>query len=112
MIDPRSIRPLDEATILASVKKTGRLIVADTSWELCGFSSEVAALVAEKAFSHLKAPVRRIAMANCPAPVSQPLEKAFYPTANTIAKAALSMLGKYSSSLGDIDREDTFKGPY
>ena len=112
VIDPRSIRPLDEATILASVKKTGRLIVADTSWELCGFSSEVAALVAEKAFSHLKAPVRRIAMANCPAPVSQPLEKAFYPTANTIAKAALSMLGKYSSSLGDIDREDTFKGPY
>jgi pyruvate dehydrogenase E1 component beta subunit len=112
VVDPRSIRPLDEATILASVKKTGRLIVADTSWELCGFSSEVAALVAEKVFGDLKAPVRRIAMANCPAPVSQPLEKAFYPTATTIAKAALSMLGRYHSGLGDIDREDTFKGPY
>jgi len=112
VVDARSIRPLDEGTILSSVRKTGRLIVADTSWELCGFSSEVAALAAEKAFDALKAPVRRIAMANSPAPVSQPLEKAFYPSATTIAKAALSMLGKFSSSLGDIDREDNFKGPY
>jgi pyruvate/2-oxoglutarate/acetoin dehydrogenase E1 component len=112
VIDARSIRPLDEATILASVQKTGRLIVADTSWELCGFSSEVAALVAEKAFPDLKAPVRRIAMANSPAPVSQTLEKAFYPSANTIARAALSLLGRFHSKLGDIDREDTFKGPY
>jgi len=112
VIDARTIRPLDEETILASVKKTGRLIVADTSWELCGFSSEVSALVTEKAFSSLQAPVRRIAMANCPAPVSQTLEKAFYPTATTIAKAAMSMVGKYSGHMGSIDREDTFKGPY
>jgi pyruvate dehydrogenase E1 component beta subunit len=112
VVDARSIRPLDEATILKSVRKTGRLVVADTSWELCGFSSEVAALAAEKAFDALKAPVRRIAVANCPSPVSQPLEKAFYPTATTIAKSALSLLGKYSSALGDIDREDNFKGPY
>ena len=90
----------------------GRLIVADTSWELCGFTSEVAALAAEKAFSSLKAPVRRINVANCPAPVSLPLEKAFYPTATTIARAALSMLGKHSTAFGDIDREDNFKGPY
>jgi pyruvate/2-oxoglutarate/acetoin dehydrogenase E1 component len=112
VIDARSIRPLDEETILTSVRKTGRLIVADTSWELCGFSSEVAALVAEKGFSALKAPVRRIALANSPAPVSQPLEKAFYPTATTIAKAALVMLERRASSFGDIDREDNFKGPY
>lgn len=112
VIDPRSIRPLDEATILASIKKTGRLIIADTSWELCGFSSEVAALAAEKGFQHLKTPVRRIATANCPAPVSQPLEKAFYPTATTIGKAAMSMMGRFSGHFGSIDREDTFKGPY
>jgi pyruvate/2-oxoglutarate/acetoin dehydrogenase E1 component len=112
VVDLRSIRPLDEETILKSVKKTGHLIVADTSWELCGVVSEVAALVAEKGFSSLKAPVRRIALANCPAPVSQPLEKAFYPTATTIAKAAMSMMGKYSGHFGNIDREDTFKGPY
>jgi pyruvate dehydrogenase E1 component beta subunit len=112
VIDLRSIRPLDEETILQSVKKTGHLLVADTSWELCGVSSEIAALVAEKGFSSLKGPVRRIALADCPAPVSVPLEKAFYPTATTIAKAAMSMLGKYSGHLGSIDREDTFKGPY
>jgi pyruvate dehydrogenase E1 component beta subunit len=112
VIDLRTIRPLDEETILKSVKKTGRLIVADTSWELCGTTSEVAALVAEKGFSSLKVPVRRIALANCPAPVSQPLEKAFYPTASTIAKAAMAMLGREDGSLGHIDRADTFKGPY
>jgi len=112
VIDARSIRPLDEETILASVKKTGRLIIADTSWELCGFSSEVAALAAEKVFGDLKAPVRRIAMANCPAPVSQTLEKAFYPSATTIARAALASLRKHSSTMGSIDREDLFKGPY
>ena len=112
VVDARSVRPLDEETILASVKKTGRLLVADTSWELCGFSSEVAALVAEKGFDSLKAPVRRIAMADCPAPVSLSLENAFYPKASTIAKAVLAMMGKSADALGDIDREDTFKGPY
>jgi pyruvate dehydrogenase E1 component beta subunit len=112
VVDARSIRPLDEETILQSIKKTGRLIVADTSWELCGFTSEVAALAAEKAFHLLKAPVRRIALADCPAPVSLSLEKVFYPTATTIAKAALAMLDKHTSSFGDIDREDNFKGPY
>lgn len=112
VVDLRTIRPLDEDTILNSVKKTGRLIIADTSWELCGVSSEVAALVAEKGFSSLKAPLRRIANANCPAPVSQPLETAFFPTASTIAKAAMLMLGREDGSLGHIDRADTFKGPY
>ena len=112
VIDLRTIRPLDENTILKSVKKTGRLIVADTSWELCGVSSEVAALVAEKGFFHLKAPVRRIALANCPAPVSQPLEKAFYPTASTIAKTAMVMLDRDPSGFSHIDRAETFKGPY
>ena len=112
VIDLRSIRPLDEETILKSVKKTGRLVVADTSWELCGISSEVAALVAEKGFDYLKAPVRRIALPDCPAPVSQPLEKAFYPTASTIAKAAMVMLGREHGSLGHLDRADTIKGPY
>jgi pyruvate dehydrogenase E1 component beta subunit len=112
IVDLRSIRPFDEHTILESVRKTGHLIVADTSWELFGVASEVAALVAEKGFSSLKGPVRRIALANCPAPVSQSLERAFYPTATTIAKAAMSMMGKYTGHFGNIDRENTFKGPY
>ena len=112
VIDPRTIRPLDEETILRSVEKTGRLIVVDTSWELCGFTSEVAALAAEKAFRALKAPVRRLALADCPAPVSMTLEQAFYPKAQTLAKAALAMMGKETAAVGDIDLEDSFKGPY
>ena len=112
IIDLRSIRPLDEQTILASVRKTGHLIVADTSWELCGIASEIAALVAEKAFSALKGPVRRIALANCPAPVSQPLEKAYYPTAKTIADVALALMGRGAASVSDIGFVDNFKGPY
>lgn len=112
VVDLRSIRPLDEETILTSVRKTGRLIVADTSWELCGVSSEVAALVAEKAFNALKAPVRRLTVANCPSPVSQPLEKAFYPTAATIAAAAQFMLGKEQVGINGASMVDAFKGPY
>ncbi len=112
LIDPRTIRPLDTGTILASVRKTGRLIVSDTSWEMCGFASEVAALCAEQAFEYLKAPVRRISVADCPAPVSQPLEAAFYPSASTIAAAAMVMLGRDGGIMDGIDREDGFKGPY
>jgi pyruvate dehydrogenase E1 component beta subunit len=103
---------LDEDTILESVKKTGHLIVTDTSWELCGIASEVAALVAEKAFPYLKGPVRRIALPNCPAPVSFKLEEVFYPKASTIAKAALVTLGADPDRVGDLAREDNFKGPY
>ncbi len=112
VIDPRTIRPLDEEAILNSVAKTGHLIVADTSWELCGFSSEVAALVAEKGFHSLKAPVRRIALSNCPTPVSKTLEDVFYPKASTLANAVLRVLGRHSEDISDIDRIDVFKGPY
>lgn len=112
VIDLRSIRPLDEETIITSVKKTGRLVTADTSWELCGVASEVAALVAERALHFLKAPVRRLSLANCPAPVSQPLEKAFYPSANTIIKVVLSLLERENDEVNSLEMEDTFKGPY
>ena len=112
VIDLRSIRPLDEATILESVKKTGRLVVVDTSWELCGVASEIAALAVEKAFVHLKAPVRRISLADCPAPVSMPLEAAFYPTAKTVAGVCLMLMEQGTVQVGDINFDDKFKGPY
>ena len=112
VVDPRTIRPLDENSILRSVRKTGHLVVVDTSWELCGFSSEVAALVAEKAFYDLKAPVKRLALANCPAPVSHPLESAFYPKASTIANVVLQLLGKENINLDFLNKESNFKGPY
>jgi len=112
VIDARSIRPLDEETILNSVARTGRLIVADTSWGLCGFSSEVAGLVAEKAFDSLRAPIRRIALADCPAPTSEPLERAFYPGATDIARSVLELLGEEVPDLSELEQEYSFKGPY
>lgn len=112
VVDLRTIRPLDEGTVLASVRKTGRLIAADTSWELCGVASEIAALVAEKAFQSLRAPVRRIALANCPAPVSQRLEQAFYPRASTMVDAALELMKRDETNVDDFDVALGFKGPY
>ena len=112
VVDLRSIRPLDEETVLNSVKKTGRLIVADTSWELCGVASEIVALAAEKAFNFLKCPARRITIADCPAPVSNSLEKVFYPSSSTLIKAMCSMLGVESKEFGLIDLTESFKGPY
>lgn len=113
IVNPIWIRPLDTEAILESVRKTGRLLAVDTSHELCGFASEVCALVAEKAFGALKAPPRRLTLPDCPAPVAHSLEMAFHPTASTIAALVLDMLGReVPEGLSAIDRIDSFKGPY
>ena len=113
VIDPRSIRPLDRDTILRSLRKTGRLVVADTSWAMCGFSSEVAAIAAEEGHADLRAPVRRVTLPDCPAPVSRPLEEAFHPTPMTIMRACLDIMG-LEVSAGKVlaDVQARFPGPY
>jgi len=78
LIDPRTLRPLDETLILDSVSKTGRLIIADTGWKTGGVTAEIAAVVAEKAFSFLKAPIERVAPPDVPTPAGYTLEEAFY----------------------------------
>lgn len=87
MLDLRTAKPLDREAILASVRKTGRLVVADPGWLTGGISSEVAALAAGEGFSYLKAPVRRVALPDCPAPASRDLETAYYPRWDRIAAA-------------------------
>ena len=87
VIDLRSIRPLDERTIINSVKKTGRLAVVDTGWKNFGVSSEITALVAEKAFSFLKSPPCRIGMADTPAPAAPDLLKSYHPDREMIVAA-------------------------
>jgi pyruvate dehydrogenase E1 component beta subunit len=79
IIDPRTLKPLDEEIILDSIKKTGRLIIADCDWKTCGIGSEIAAIVSEKGFRYLKAPIARIALPDIPTPSSHVLEEAFYP---------------------------------
>jgi pyruvate dehydrogenase E1 component beta subunit len=92
VIDLRTLKPLDEATILASVRKTGRLIVVHEASGLCGVGAEIAALTAEKAFRFLKAPIMRVTGPDAPAPSSYALEQAFMPQAEGIVSAVRQML--------------------
>jgi len=93
VIDPRTLVPLDEEAILRSVQKTGRLVVVDEDYERCGFSAEVAAIAAEKAFKHLTSPVIRVATPNVPIPFSPVLEKHLLPSTEKIVRAVNGLLG-------------------
>lgn len=113
VIDPVTIQPLDEKAILRSVAKTGRLICADTSWLRCGFSAEVAAVVAENIPQALKAPVKRIGFPECPSPVSKALEDVFFPSYRDIVSSIYGVLGKESGvDIPNLQVVDSFKGPY
>lgn len=87
IIDPRSLKPLDEEIILNSVKKTGRLVIADTGHKICGAGAEIAAMASEKAFAHLKAPIMRVGLPDVPTPASGVLEKIFYPGQEELVQA-------------------------
>lgn len=92
VIDLRSLKPLDESLLFESVKKTGRLVIADGGWKTCGVAAEIAALVAEKAFHHLKAPIKRVSLPDTPAPASSALEKVYYPDADRLVSAVKGLL--------------------
>ena len=113
VIDPVTIQPLDEETIIDSVRKTGRLICADTSWLRCGFSAEVAAVIAENIPECLKAPVKRIGFPECPSPVSKTLEDAFFPSYKNIVQSAYDLLNRKANiDIPNLQVVDSFKGPY
>lgn len=113
VVDVRTLRPLDEAIICESVAKTGRLVVADTSWARYGFAAEVAAVVAENIPAALREPVRRVTLPDSPAPVSWPLEEAFHPGAADLAAACLALCGEQGGDLGEpADVAAEFSGPY
>jgi pyruvate dehydrogenase E1 component beta subunit len=77
VVDPRTLVPLDKGTILSSVKKTGRLLVADEDTRTCGVAAEISAIVAEEAMDYLKAPILRNTSPDTPVPFSPPLEQAY-----------------------------------
>lgn len=93
IIDIRTIRPLDKESLIKSVKKTGRLIVADTGWKMCGLGSEVITCVVEEAFHALKCPPQRLGSSDYPAPTSPALTEDYYPLAADIVSVAGEMLG-------------------
>ncbi len=93
VIDPRTLRPLDLDTILASVRKTNRCVIIEEGWPHGGVGANLAALISEQAFDDLDAPVQRVSGADVPMPYSKPLEDIAYPHEPQILDVALSMLG-------------------
>jgi pyruvate dehydrogenase E1 component beta subunit len=93
VIDLRSLKPLDEETILRSVRKTGRFLVVHEASRMCGVGAEISAFVTEQAFDALKAPILRLTGPDAPAPSSYPLEQAYLPQPDAIAAAARRIAG-------------------
>jgi len=94
VIDPRTLKPLDEEIILESVKKTGRLVIVDTDWKTCGAASEIASMVAQKGFKYLKSAIKIVAWPDVPVPASYVLEEAFYPGKDDIINSVKELLKK------------------
>lgn len=96
-IDLRSLKPWDSERILESVRKTGRVVVADPGWRTAGASAEIAATIASEAFHDLKEPVQRVTLPDCPAPTSRLEEARYYPGAREICESARKLLGRPSA---------------
>jgi pyruvate/2-oxoglutarate/acetoin dehydrogenase E1 component len=92
VIDLRTLKPLDTELLFASVRKTGRVVIADGSWKTCGVAGEITALIAENLLSFLKSPPQRVTLPDLPAPASRSLENAYFPTAENITRAVEKMI--------------------
>jgi pyruvate dehydrogenase E1 component beta subunit len=90
VIDPRTLRPLDLDTILASVRKTNRCVIVEEGWPHGGVGANIAALVQEQAFDDLDAPVARVTGADLPMPYSKPLEQIAFPHEPQVVEAVLA----------------------
>jgi len=94
VIDVRTLQPLDLKTIIESVKKTSRLIIASDDVKTGGVGAEISASVSENAFGYLDAPIARIACPDTPIPFSPPLEQLYIPNADKIYEAAKTIMGR------------------
>ncbi len=120
VVDPRTVQPLDSETILASVRKTGRLVAMDTGWKSCGVSSEIVALAAEEAMDALRSAPVRMTIADCPTPTSASLCENYYPRAADLCRTIGRMLDRElpEDLLGEdqelpLDVPDrSFSGPF
>jgi len=122
LIDLRSISPIDWDALHQSVRKTGRLLVLDTGFEICSVASEIVANIAIQCFDAMRTEPRRLAMPNCPEPTSFGLTRDFHIQALDIAKEVVNMLGKEGCidvyALSTVQEEfydvpgSWFKGPF
>lgn len=91
VIDFRTLKPWDKDLLFASLQKTGRLILVDNGWKTGGATAEIAATVVEEAFDLLRAPIKRVSCPDLPTPAGYTLEQAYYPGAQNIKAAVLSI---------------------
>lgn len=96
VVDPRTLSPLDEETILASVAKTNRLIVIDEANPRCSIATDIAALVADKGFDTLDAPIKRVTAPHTPVPFSPVLEDLYLPSPEKVIQAVSELIGDAS----------------
>jgi len=94
VIDLRTLWPWDKTAVLNSVEKTGRLLVAHEAVQVAGFGAEIVATVVERAFSSLRAPIRRLGAPRVPIPYAPPLEDLLRVTSETIGSAARELMGQ------------------
>ena len=94
VIDMLSLSPFDEDIILESVKKTNRVVIVDEDTPRASMASEFAAIIADKAFDYLDAPVKRVTAPHTPVPYNRGLEKAFMPQPDDVVRTVNRMLGK------------------
>lgn len=92
VVDLRSIRPLDEETILASVRKTNRVLLVEENKPFCGVDAQISYIIQHKAFDDLDAPIHRVSAIDAPQIYSMPLEKIQLPNANRVVQEALKVL--------------------
>jgi pyruvate dehydrogenase E1 component beta subunit len=102
VIDPRTLRPLDLDTILASVRKTNHCVIVEEGWPHGGVGANLAALISEQGFDDLDAPVQRVTGADVPMPYSKPLEDIAYPHEPQVVRAALAALNLAPSADGRL----------
>lgn len=115
IIDMRTVAPLDETVVAASIEKTRHCIVADYDWLYAGFSAELAARLSHRCFASLRSPVERIGFAPVPCPTTRSLENLFYPSAVHIIRTVESMLQLPPADLSGesfYSYEERFKGPF
>jgi acetoin:2,6-dichlorophenolindophenol oxidoreductase subunit beta len=96
VVDPRSLSPLDEDTILDSVAKTNRVIIIDEATPRCNVATDIAAIIADKGFDLLDAPIKRITAPHTPVPFSPPLEDLYLPTPEKVVEVVSELLGDKS----------------
>ena len=92
VIDPRTLQPLDKPALLASVKKTGRVLITDESHDNCGVAAGLAAIIADEGFTSLRAPIKRVSIPPVPVPYAVPLEDFVTPMAERIVEVARTLV--------------------